>query len=131
MPRAEKDKVTRWRADNMMEDNQDFAYFYTEFEEAYDKAGKAVAMAWLRARALAVPGMSSDMAKVSKVESIVAKIRRVDDQRKHAETKAKPRKMPSASFLRQPGKGAEVEEEEADKTRFIQPLAQLMMNCKV
>ena len=71
------------------------------------------------------------MAKVSKVEATVAKIRRVDDQRKHAETKAKPRKMPSASFLRQPGKGAEVEEEEADKTPFIQPLAQLMMNCKV
>jgi hypothetical protein len=131
MPMAERDKVIKWRADNMLEDNQDFAYFYTDFEEAYRKAGRAVAMSWSRSRALAVPGMSSDMAKVSKVEATVAKIRRVDDQRKHAETKAKPKKMPTASFLRQPGKGAEVEEEEADKTRFIQPLAQLMMNCKV
>ena len=70
------DKVNKWRADNMLEDNQDFAYFYTEFEEAYGKAGKAVAMAWLKARALVVPGMASDMAKISKVESKVAKIRR-------------------------------------------------------
>ena len=71
------------------------------------------------------------MARISAVEATVAKIRKVDDQRKHAETRKKPKKMPTASFLRQPGKGAEVEEEEADKTRFIQPLAQLMMNCKV
>ncbi|WP_288992132.1 hypothetical protein, partial [uncultured Marinobacter sp.] len=132
MPMAEKDKVIKWRADNGLEDNEDFAYFYTEFEEAYLKAGKAVAMAWYRARTLSAPGMSSDMAKITRVESMVAKIRRVDNQRKHAEIKAKsPKKTPSASFLRQPGKGAEVEEEQADKVRFIQPFAQLMMNCKV
>ncbi len=29
--------------------------------------------------------MSSDMARISKVEATVAKIRKVDDQRKHAE----------------------------------------------
>ena len=46
------------------------------------------------------------MAKISKVEATVAKIRKVDDQRKHAETKKKPKKMPTASFMRQPGKGA-------------------------
>ena len=81
MPMAEKDKVNKWRADNMLEDNRDFAYFYTEFEEAYRRAGRAVAMALARARTLAEPGMSSDMAKISAVEATVAKIRKVDDQR--------------------------------------------------
>ena len=131
MPMAERDKVAKWREEKSLENNEDFAYYYTEFTEAYGDAGKAVAMAWVRARALAVPGMASDMARISRVESLSAMIQKVDHQRKNSGTKKKLRSMPSASFLRQPGKGAEMEEEEADKVRFIQPLAQLMMDCKV
>ena len=92
--------------------NRDFTYFYTEFKEAYHKASRAVAMAWTRARTLAEPGMSSDTEKISAVEATAAKIRKLDDQRKHAEARKQPKKTPTASFLRQPGKGAEVEEEE-------------------
>jgi len=85
-------------------------------------------MAWSRARVLAEPEMVSDMAKISAVEATATKIRKVDEQRKVAATK---KKMPDASFLRQPGKGTEAEEKDEDKKRFIEPLAQLMMDCKV
>ena len=69
-----------------------------------------------------------NMAKADKVGSIKAKIGRGNDQRKYVETKTRLGKMPPVSFLRQPGKGAEVEEEQTSKTRFIQPLAQLTLN---
>ena len=39
--------------------------------------------------------------------------------------------MIDASSLRQPGKGTEVEEEEEYKVQFTEPLAQLMMDCRV
>ena len=39
--------------------------------------------------------------------------------------------MIDAPSLRQPGKGTEVEEEDEDKVRFTEPLAQLMMDCGV
>ena len=73
--------------------------------------------------------MVTDVAKISAVEATATKIRKVDEQKKTSAVKK--RKMASASFLRQPGKGTEVEEEEEDKMRFIEPLAQLMMDCKV
>ena len=44
---------------------------------------------------------------------------------------AKRRKITSAAFLRRPGKGTEVEEEDKDKQRFVEPLARLMMDCEV
>ena len=52
------------------------------------------------------------------------------DGAEHMETQARPRKMPPVSFLRQPGKGAEVEEEKAGKTRFIHHLEQQTTTCE-
>ena len=53
------------------------------------------------------------MARVSAVEATATKIRKVDEQKK---TQAiKRRKLTDASSLRQPGEGAEAEEEENDK----------------
>ena len=112
-----------------MLDDLDFAYVYTSFEEAYLDAGQAVAMAWSRAKVLAEPEMVSDMAKISAVEATAAKIRKVDEQRKVVVSKR--RKLANASFLRQPGKGTEAEEKDEDKQRFVEPLAQLMMDCNV
>jgi hypothetical protein len=86
-------------------------------------------MAWSKAATVAEPDMVTDMARVSAVEATATKIRKVDEQKK---TQAiKRRKSADASSLRQPGEGAEVEEEENDKARFIEPLAQLMMDCAV
>jgi len=129
MAMAERERVSKWRQNNFLLDDLDFAYVYTDFEEAYSHAGRAVAVAWSRARVLAEPGMVSDMAKMSTVEATATKIRRVDEQRKAAATKKK--KMADTSFLRQPGKGAEPEEKDEDKARFIEPMAQLMMDCRV
>jgi len=126
---AERERVSKWRTENLLLDDLDFAYVYADFEEAYSHAGRAVAMAWSRARVLAEPEMVSDMAKISAVEATATKIRKVAEQRKAAVTKKK--KMADASFLRQPGKGTEAEERDEDKVRFIEPLAQLMMDCKV
>ena len=57
--------------------------------------------------------MVTDMARVSAVEATATKIRKVDEQKK---TQAiKRRKLTDASSLRQPGEGAEAEEEENDK----------------
>ena len=86
-------------------------------------------MSWSRARVLAEPEMVTDMARISAVEATTTKIRRVDEQKKAATSKKK--KMASASFLRQPGKGTEMEESDEDKMRFAEPLAQLMNDCKV
>jgi len=127
---AERERVNKWRTENLLLDDLDFAYVYADFEEAYSHAGRAVAVAWSRARVLAEPEMVSDMAKISAVEATATKIRKVDEQRKAAAT-VKKKKMADASFLRQPGKGTEAEEKDEDKMRFIEPLAQLMMDCRV
>jgi len=125
---AEKERVNKWRAENLLQDNLDFAYVYVDFEEAYSQAGRAVAVAWSRARVSAEPGMAADMAKISAVEATATKIRKVDERRKASVSK---KKMAKAPLLRQPGEGMEVEETEEDKVRFIEPLAQLMMDCGV
>ena len=85
-----------------MLDDLDFAYFFADFEEAYSHAGRAVAVSWSRARVLAEPEMITDMARISKVEGTATTIRRVDEQKKTSLVK---RKIASAAFLRQPGKG--------------------------
>ncbi len=128
---AEKERVSKWRTDNLLLDSLDFAYVFTDLEDAYSYAGRAVAVSWSRARVLAEPEMVTDMAKVSAVEATATKIRKVDEQRKTRHQAIKKKKMIDASFLRQPGKGTEVEEEEEDKVRFTEPLAQLMMDCGV
>ena len=126
---TERERVGRWRLENLLLDDLDFAYVFGKFEEAYSYAGRAVAMAWSRARFLAEPEMVTDMVRISEVEATATKIRRVDKRKLAAADKR--RRMASAAFLRQPGKGAKVEEENDDKTRFIEPLAQLMADCKV
>lgn len=126
---AEREAVVKWRTDNEMLDDMDFAYCFVDFDEAYISAGRAVSIAWSRARLLAEPAMVSDMAKVSKVDATTTKFLRVDEQRKAGS--AKRRKTSSAAFLRQPGKGTEVEEEDEDKLRFVEPLAQLMIDVKL
>jgi len=126
---AEKERVDKWRTDNILLDDLDFAYVFTDFEEAYSNAGRAVAMAWSRARILAEPEMVSDMARISAVEATATKIRRVDELRNA--TYKKKKLSADASSLRQPGKGTEAEEKDVDKNRFIEPLAQLMMDCQV
>ena len=65
-----------------MEINSDFAYVYVDFDEAYADAGRAVAMGWSRARMLAEPEMSKNMAKAAAIEATRSKIRRVDEKRK-------------------------------------------------
>jgi hypothetical protein len=47
---AERDSVKDWRADNFLQYELDFAYVFVDFEEAYKHAGRAVAVAWSRAR---------------------------------------------------------------------------------
>jgi len=126
---AERERVSKWRTENILLDDLDFAYVYADFEEAYSHAGRAIAMAWSRARVLAEPDIVSDMAKFGAVEATSAKIHKVDEQRAAAATKR--RKTADASSLRQPGKGTEPVVKDISKQRFIEPLAQLMMDCGV
>ena len=62
---AERERVSRWRTDNLLLNDLDFAYVFVEFEEAYSYAGRAVAMAWSRASILAEPEMVPDMVRIS------------------------------------------------------------------
>jgi len=126
---AERERVSTWRAANLLSDDLDFAYVYTDFEEAYPHAGRAVAMAWSKASILVEPEMVSDMAKIGAVGATATKIRKVDEQEKAAV--ARKKKTADVSFLRQPEEGTEAEKRVNDKTRFIEPMAQLMMDCGV
>ena len=111
-----------------MLNDQDFAYVYVTFDEAYSNAGRAVAMAWSKARVLAEPNMITDMAKISRVEGTATKIHKVDELKK---TPLAKRKLTTAASLRKPGEDADWGDEEATKMRFTNPLVQLMMDCKV
>ena len=126
---AERKAVAEWRIAAGMECVMDFAYCFVNFEEAYKSAGQPVAVAWSTARLLACPELAADMAKVSKIDATTTKIAKVNEQRKNVVSKK--RRVTSAASLRQPGKGTEVEEEDSDKQRFVEPLARLMMDCKV
>ena len=64
---AERERVYRWRTDNLLLDDQDFAYVFADFEEAYSHAGRAVAVSWSRARVLVEPDIVTDEAKTSAV----------------------------------------------------------------
>jgi len=112
---AERVRVSKWRIENILLDDLDFAYFYADFDEAYAHAGRAVAKAWSRARILAEPETVPDMARIGAVEATATAmcLRSARLQRK---------RTADASSLRQPGKG---------KQRFTEPLAQLMMDCGV
>ena len=124
---AEKERVAKWRAVHFLLDERDFAFVFTSFEEAYANAGRAVAMAWRKARIQAEPEMVLDAAKSSAVDATATKIRKVDEQRKAAASK---KSTAEASSLRHPGREAEADVKCGEKERFIEPLAQLMMDCK-
>ena len=128
---AHRDQVARWRTEESMQDDQDFAYVFIDFDEAYANAGQAVAVAWSRARTLAEPHLVTDMAKITALEATSTKIRRVDDQKKARALINRKRKLINPASLRKPGRGTELEEDDEHKKRFIDPLAQLMMDCKV
>ena len=66
---AEREHVNRWRKDNLLLDDLDFAYVFTDVEEAYSDAGQAVSASWSRAKMLTEPLMVTDMAKISAVEA--------------------------------------------------------------
>ena len=126
---AERERVNTWRTENFLQYDLDFAYVFVDFEQAYSHAGRAVAVAWSRARFLAEPELVTDEAKISAIEATATKVRKVDGERKKKAVDKK--NLAKAPFLRQPGKGTEPEEAEENKVRFIEPLAQLMMDCRV
>ena len=95
---TEREQVSKWRMDNLLQDDLDFAYVYADFEEACSYAGEAVARAWSRARSLAKPEMVSDMAKINAVEATATQVRKVDERRKAAVTMKE--KTADAPFLR-------------------------------
>jgi len=107
---TEWERVTTWRTRNLLLDDMDFAYAYTDFREAYSNAGRAVAEAWNRTRLLAEQQLASDMAELSTLEDAVNK----------------KRKIAKAPLLRQPREGAH-----RWHVWFIDLLAQLMMDCRV
>ena len=57
---AERKSVYRWRTDNPLLDDQDFAYVFADFEEAYSHAEPAVAISWSRTRVLVAPDIVKD-----------------------------------------------------------------------
>jgi len=121
---TERDRVKAWRTQNFLQGDFDFAYFFNSFEEAYSQTGRAVAAAWSKARFLADP-----KADIIAIKATATKVRKVDSDRNK---KAIDKKNSAGSpFLRQPGKGTDPEDMEEVKVRFIEPLAQLMMDCGV
>ena len=128
MPVVKMDRVTAWRTKNFLQHDLDFAYVFEDFEQAYSHAGRAVAVAWSRARLWVEPEMVTSRARISASEATATEVRKVDEENMKAAGKKKVAKAP---FLRQPGKGTEPEKTEEGKVRFIEPLAQLMMDCRV
>ena len=49
---AERGIVCKWRAENLLTDDLDFAYVFPDFDVAYSNAGRAVAKSWSKARIL-------------------------------------------------------------------------------
>ena len=72
------DKVHKWREQQSLEIDNDFAVVLTSFEEAYSNAGRAVAMAWSHCRALAEPTLGTDATNAKAIEATLSKIMKVD-----------------------------------------------------
>ena len=64
----EGDKVNRWCKDNGIESNTDLAFFFLDYQEALDAAGRAVADAWSMARHAAAPGLAVGVRGAVRVE---------------------------------------------------------------
>ena len=62
------DEVVKWRSDNLLTDNTDFAHFFLNLEEAHSNAGHAVATSWSKARSWAGPEMINDASRVSRIQ---------------------------------------------------------------
>jgi hypothetical protein len=125
---AEMSLVNAWRTKNFLQHDLDFAYVFVDVEQAYSQAGRAVAQAWSRARLWVEPETVTEGARVSAREATATEVREVDDENMEAPCRKKVAKSP---FLRQPGKDTKPEKTNKDKVRFIEPLAQLMMDCRV
>jgi hypothetical protein len=108
---AEMDIVNSWRTMHFLQHDLDFAYVFVDFEQAYAQAGRAVARAWHRAKLWVEPETTT-----------------VDSENMEALCKMKVAKSP---FLRQPGESGNPGKPDVDKVRFIEPLAQLMMDFKI
>ena len=125
---AERSEVGKWRADNLLTDDFDFAYVFPNFDKAYLNAGKAVAKFWSKARILASPEISANEARFNEIEGTVKKIREVDRWRDITITKSK---LSNAPFLRQPGESVGWNDDIEDKTAFVEPLVQLMTDSNL
>ena len=109
----------------MLDDN-DFAHVFSDFNEAYRCAGRAVAVSWSKARVRAEPGIFIYDAKFSAVRATATKIREVDKQKKIQS--AKKKKAAGPASRRQPGNKAGTESNKTEGDRFMEPLMQLMKN---
>ena len=124
---AEKERIAEWRAVHFLLDEPDFAFVFTSFEETYANAGRAVAIAWRKAGIQVEPELVLDAAKSSAGDATATKISKVDKQRKVAASK---KWTAEASSLRHPGREAEADVKIGGKERFIEPIVQIMMDCK-
>ena len=119
---AERQAVAKWRDNECLQDDQDFAFVYVDFNEAYSGAGRAVAMAWARCRQRAELSLSTDAVHVSRISASIECMKAIDDIKKKKKAKA----MANSKPLRHPGQGIQGPELESDKQRFFQSLVKIM-----
>ena len=119
-----KRRVQRWRKENTLLDDHDFAQVFVDFDEAYYNAGRAVAASWSKAKIREEPDIVTDSAKLSAVEATATKVRKIDRRKRKPSDKKKRATQPAS--LRQPGDEADAEVNSTDGARFIEPLVQLM-----
>ena len=61
-------KVQTWLMENGIESTADFAFWFTNFEEALQEAGRAVANAWEIARKTSEPGIAGLVRRIFEAE---------------------------------------------------------------
>ena len=130
---AIRERVEQWRLDTGHELDEDFAFRFMSFEDAYANTDEDIARSWVKVRTAYEPSIIMDLARIEVIEGTLTKIRKIDSEKKAADEKWAKRMKPSikVSTLRKQGKGTEKEETPADKIVFINPLASLMMECNV
>ena len=102
-------KVEAWRTERLLLDDNDFAFVFSSADQAYTKAGRAVAEAWLRVRRQQSLHLATDAARVLSLPANV--IKKVDSARAELGQvrKGQPKSAKAerrASSLRNPGKAA-------------------------
>ena len=65
---VEANRVRGWRQQNRLEDDGDFAFYFLDYDQAVNQAGRAVAHAWLEARHSALGSM------LQQVESTIREV---------------------------------------------------------